>query len=101
MLQLPDPLFEGAPVRAEDRLIFAGKSVPEPVLQDAAGPDDIRVLPVILDHPDQLLPHRLGKSPFHQFVREFLCQREIAFRRPLPDPEIPEIVVDDIRIVHV
>ena len=89
MFEFGQPCLQAPAVDAEDRLIFPREGIPEPVLQNAAGPDDVGVLSIVLDDPDELLAHRRGKSTVHQPLRELFRQGEIALRRPLPDPQIP------------
>ena len=40
-------------------------------------------------------------SPLHDLFREFLCKIKIPFFRPLSDPHIPEIVVNDVGVVEI
>ena len=55
VLKLREPFFDAAVVRAEDRLVLSGERVAETVLQDGTGTDDVRVLPVVLEHAFELL----------------------------------------------
>ena len=101
VLKLLQPLLQISGVGAEDRFVFPGEGVPEAVLQDGAGADDDRVLPVVFQQLDEFLLHLPGEFPGAQPFGEFIRQGEELLLRSLADPEVPEPVFHNEGVKHV
>ena len=101
LLELEKPLLLRPLIRAENGFIFSGKCISEAVLQQRTGPDDDRIRSVIIEHSEELLPDRFTEFPLQEITLHILCQRKISLVCPLSELEIPEMIVDDIRIKNI
>ena len=101
MLKFIDPLFQAPPVHTEYRLVFSGKRISESILQNRTGTDDIRILSVVFDDPDELLTHGFRERPVHDLISKFSGKFKIPCLCSLLYPCIPQIVINEICIIQI
>ena len=101
VLELLEALLGRPVARAEDGLIFAGESVAESVLQNAARPHDDRRRPVKIQKFPELLSDRLRENAVQELVCHLLRQREIALALALRHALPPEVIFNNIGIEDV
>ena len=99
-LQFFQTFFPASLIRAENRLIFPGKRISKPILQDAAGPHNDRRLAKILQHPPELFPDIFRKHAFHDALGQLVAQTVIAVLVLLRDVQVPQAIVNQVGIKH-
>jgi hypothetical protein len=95
------PLLMLPLVGAEDALVFAGEGVAEAVLQEAAGADDDRRLPEVVEHLGELAADVVGELPAEEPPAGLLDAVEKRGRVPLLLPQPPAAVLHEVRVEDV
>ena len=93
-----EPFLVGSAVGTEYRFVFSCKGISEAVLKDAARAHDNRILAIIVQQTTELLTLGIRKFPRSEALGKGVCKAEIFLFTPLPDADIPEIIVHDIGI---